>query len=310
MIVMKFGGSSVANAERIKHVASIIQAYAEKRPAVVLSAMGDTTDHLLEAADLAVQGKVDIEKVEKLHFDTAKELGIDVPAIKELLDELKTLLTGISMLHELTRRTRDYLVSFGERMSVRMMAAYLQKQGTSAKFYDAWDIGMVSDSNYMSAELLDEVVEEKQIGVLAGESVQLEGLVDVFYLLGDCLELEVVAMDVVELMGQIGINVCRRVGEEGDGEVVCQRGVVEDEGLVVVGEGGEGEFVVLRGEGSQGVDDDADGGGGIQSERIVGYNLHVEHVGVLMAATSLLVRIKMVMSLAATPLSINAFTDS
>ncbi len=159
MIVMKFGGSSVANAERIKHVASIIQAYAEKRPAVVLSAMGDTTDHLLEAADLAVQGKVDIEKVEKLHFDTAKELGIDIPAIKELLDELKTLLTGISMLHELTRRTRDYLVSFGERMSVRMMAAYLQKLGTSAKFYDAWDIGMVSDSNYMSAELLDEVWE-------------------------------------------------------------------------------------------------------------------------------------------------------
>ncbi len=159
MIVMKFGGSSVANAERIKHVASIIQAYAEKRPAVVLSAMGDTTDHLLEAADLAVQGKVDIEKVERLHLDTAKELDVDVPAIKELLEELKTLLTGISMLHELTRRTRDYLVSFGERMSVRMMAAYLQKLGTSAKFYDAWDIGMVSDSNYMSAELLDEVWE-------------------------------------------------------------------------------------------------------------------------------------------------------
>lgn len=157
MIVMKFGGSSVANAERIKHVASIIQAYAEKRPAVVLSAMGDTTDHLLDAADMAVQGKVDIEKVEKLHFDTAKELEIEVPAVKELLDELKTLLTGISMLHELTRRTRDYLVSFGERLSVRMMAAYLAKQGTPAKFYDAWDVGMVSDSNYMSAELLDEV---------------------------------------------------------------------------------------------------------------------------------------------------------
>ena len=159
MIVMKFGGRPVANAERIRHVASIITAYAEKRPAVVLSAMGDTTDHLLEAADLAVQGKVDIEKVEKLHLDTASELGVEVPAIKELLGELKTLLTGISMLHELTKRTRDYLVSFGERMSVRMMAAYLQKLGTDAKFYDAWDIGMVSDSNYMSAELLDEVWE-------------------------------------------------------------------------------------------------------------------------------------------------------
>ena len=125
MIVMKFGGSSVANAERIRHVASIIQAYKNERPVVVLSAMGDTTDHLLEAADEAVKGRVDIKKIETLHYDTARELGIDVPAIKELLGELGTLLTGISMLHELTKRTRDYLVSFGERMSVRMMAAFL-----------------------------------------------------------------------------------------------------------------------------------------------------------------------------------------
>ncbi|MBQ9538927.1 MAG: aspartate kinase, partial [Treponema sp.] len=157
MIVMKFGGSSVANSERIRHVAKIIQAYKDERPVVVLSAMGDTTDYLLEAADKAVQGNVDMGNVEKLHLDTAVELGVDVPAIKELLGELKTLLTGISMLRELTKRTRDYLVSFGERMSVRMMAAYLSKEGTDARFYDAWDIGMVSDSNYMAAELLDEV---------------------------------------------------------------------------------------------------------------------------------------------------------
>ncbi len=157
---MKFGGSSVANAERIRHVASIIQAYKESRPVVVLSAMGDTTDHLLEAADLAVKGKVDIAKVEELHYKTAKELDVQVPEITELLEELNTLLTGISMLRELTKRTRDYLVSFGERMSVRMMAAYLNKMGTEARHYDAWDIGMVSDSNYMSAELLDEVWQE------------------------------------------------------------------------------------------------------------------------------------------------------
>lgn len=159
MIVMKFGGSSVANAERIKHVASIIKAYKEKRPVVVLSAMGDTTDNLLDAADKAVTGTVDVAVVAKLHEDTATELGIDISTIKDLLDELKTLLTGISMLKEISRRSRDYLVSFGERMSVRMMAAYLQSENISAKFYDAWDIGFVSDSNYMSAELLDEVWE-------------------------------------------------------------------------------------------------------------------------------------------------------
>ena len=157
MIVMKFGGSSVANAERIRHVASIIKAYSDKKPIVVLSAMGDTTDYLLEAADLAVNGTVDIRKIEKLHFDTLDELDITCPEIKTLLDELRTLLTGISMLKELTKRTRDYLVSFGERMSVRIATAYLKKEGLFAKYYDAWDAGFISDSNFMSADLLDDV---------------------------------------------------------------------------------------------------------------------------------------------------------
>ncbi len=157
MIVMKFGGSSVANAQRIKHLSSIISSYQDKKPLVVLSAMGDTTDHLLEAADNAVAGKVDISVIEKLHKDTQKELGIEVPEIDELLTELKTLLTGISMLKEVTKRTSDYLVSFGERMSVRMMSGYLNKAGIKAKYYDSWDAGFVSDSRFMSAELLDEV---------------------------------------------------------------------------------------------------------------------------------------------------------
>lgn len=157
MIVMKFGGSSVANAQRMQHVASIISSYANKKPLVVLSAMGDTTDHLLESADMAKNGIVDISGVEKLHRDTAKELNIDIPAVDELLQELKSLLTGISMLKELTKRTRDYLVSFGERLSVRMMSAYLNSIDTKAKFYDAWDAGFVSDSQFMNAELLEEV---------------------------------------------------------------------------------------------------------------------------------------------------------
>ncbi len=155
MIVMKFGGSSVANADRIRHVASIIKAYKEKRPVVVLSAMGDTTDHLLEAADLAVKGTVDVKKIMELHNQTEKDLGIKADSLVALQEELQQLLTGISMLKELTKRTRDYLVSFGERMSVRLMAAYLKKEGLTADYFDSWDIGFVSDSNYMSAELDD-----------------------------------------------------------------------------------------------------------------------------------------------------------
>lgn len=156
MVVMKFGGSSVANAERIKHVASIVESYADRKPIVVLSAMGDTTDHLLEAADRAVKGEVAIARIEALHRETADVLGVDFAPIQELLEELDTLLTGISLLKELTKRTRDYLVSFGERLSVRLTAAYLNKIGTPAQHYDAWDVGFITDSNFMSAELLEE----------------------------------------------------------------------------------------------------------------------------------------------------------
>ena len=160
MIVMKFGGSSVASAERIRHVASIIGAYKDKKPVVILSAMGDTTDHLLRAADEALEGKTDIRSIQKLYTDTARDLGLDEQTrknIKELLDELKALLTGISMLRELTKRTRDYLVSFGERLSVRIVASFLNVQGIKARFYDAWDVGFISDSSFMNAELLKDV---------------------------------------------------------------------------------------------------------------------------------------------------------
>lgn len=152
---MKFGGSSVANAERIRHVADVISAYKNDRPIVVLSAMGDTTDHLLEAADNALGGTVDVEKISALHNETISALGLDGAEIEALLVELRELLQGISMLKELTKRTRDYLVSFGERMSVRIMAAYLTKTGVPSVARDAWDVGITSDSNFMSAEPLE-----------------------------------------------------------------------------------------------------------------------------------------------------------
>ena len=156
MIVMKFGGSSVADAQRIRHVASIITSFSNKKPIVVLSAMGDTTDDLLAASEEALNGNVNIDAVEKLHRETAETLGVSFSVIEPLLSELRTLLTGVSMLRELSPRSRDYLVSFGERLSVRLMAEYLSSINHPAVYYDAWDIGMRSDSNFMSADLLPE----------------------------------------------------------------------------------------------------------------------------------------------------------
>jgi aspartate kinase len=155
---MKFGGSSVADASRIRHVADIVKTQIEKKPVLVLSAMGDTTDHLLEAGNLALkEGKVEIKQIEKLHSETVKNLNLPVQEeITNLLDELTRLLSGIALIRELTPRTKDYLVSFGERLSVRISAAFLKASGINAIAFDAWDTGFISNSDYTKAELLKE----------------------------------------------------------------------------------------------------------------------------------------------------------
>lgn len=156
MIIMKFGGSSLANADRIRHVVDIIKMNIDENPLVVLSAMGSTTDDLLAAADRALAGKVCIKDIRKLHLGTAQQLEVNAEVIKDLLDELKKLLSGIALIKEFSPRTRDYLVSFGERLSVRMIAGYLNRSGVEAKFFDAWDVGFTSDNEHNNGEILEE----------------------------------------------------------------------------------------------------------------------------------------------------------
>lgn len=156
MIVMKFGGSSLADGDRIRHVAAIVENSLPQQPVVVLSAMGDTTDHLLSAAKGALDGSVSIEQVVALHTLAIRELSLPSTindAIAPLLEELRSLLVGISLIRELTDRTKDYLVSFGERLSIRLVASYLGSIGIAAQAMDSWDAGFVSDSNFTSAEV-------------------------------------------------------------------------------------------------------------------------------------------------------------
>ncbi|HOI91734.1 MAG TPA: aspartate kinase [Candidatus Rifleibacterium sp.] len=156
MIVMKFGGSSIANAERIRHVTDIIKMFLAERPVIVASAMGKTTDNLLAAAERAVNGQVCIEEICHLHYSVAAELQIETVEVQSLLDELKKLLEGISLIREVSARTKDYLVSFGERLSVRILAAHFSRVSVNARFFDAFDIGFVTNSDFTSAELLDD----------------------------------------------------------------------------------------------------------------------------------------------------------
>ncbi|CAL9144458.1 unnamed protein product [Musa hybrid cultivar] len=181
-IVMKFGGSSVASAERMKEVADLILSFPEERPAIVLSAMGKTTNNLLLAGAKAVCCGVsnvselhELSFVKELHLKTIDELGLEssiisgeyclslscidyllcMPQCADILVELEQLLKGIAMMKELTPRTRDYLVSFGECMSTRIFAAYLNKIGTKARQYDAFEIGFITTDDFTNADILE-----------------------------------------------------------------------------------------------------------------------------------------------------------
>lgn len=79
-----------------------------------------------------------------------------IAALDDLLDELKQLLNGVSYLRELTPRTLDYLVSFGERLSVRIMAARLNQLGVPAQHFESWTLGLRTTSAFGKADVLPE----------------------------------------------------------------------------------------------------------------------------------------------------------
>ncbi len=125
---MKFGGTSVENATAIDRVASIVKSRIPERPFVVVSAMAKVTDQLLAMAAAAGRGERDqaleiCRALRERHYLTAGELlgtGLHTDLHNDLgaeFDSLDELLRGISAVGELTPRTQDYVVSFGERLS-------------------------------------------------------------------------------------------------------------------------------------------------------------------------------------------------
>lgn len=165
---MKFGGSSLANADRIDHVAHLIKDQIELgyRPrAVVCSAMGKTTNNLLSAGDFALEGRVCTDAIQTLHENTLQKFDITSNAaqeVKELLAECNDMLNGVRLIQELSPKSLDQLVSYGERCSVRVMAARLNQIGVPAQAFDSWDMGIFTDSNFGDAKLLPSTEESIQ----------------------------------------------------------------------------------------------------------------------------------------------------
>lgn len=159
-VVMKFGGSSLADASRVDHVCRLIKSQISLGSfpsAVVCSAMGKTTNNLLNAGDFALQGRVTVDPLRTLHLATIEEFGMGEHVredVEKLLDELENMLSGVKLLQELSPRSLDMLVSFGERMSSRIVAARLNQLGVPAAAYDSWSLGLETTSDFGDATVL------------------------------------------------------------------------------------------------------------------------------------------------------------
>ncbi len=154
MVVMKFGGSSVANREQIEKVVEIVRSRLSRRPIIVSSAHKGITDALVQAAYNATRGKIDAASVIEKQKVIAASLGCPQGFLDEFYREIEDLLRGISLVGEATQRSLDYISSFGERMSVRCLAAFFEQKGIASQAFDVWDLGFITDDNFGNARPL------------------------------------------------------------------------------------------------------------------------------------------------------------
>jgi aspartate kinase len=192
LVVMKFGGTSVEDPAAIGRTAGIVagRVASGKSPVVVVSAMAKVTDQLLRAAAAAVQGDrtgalAISSRLRARHRDTAADLVEDaaecaglVCTIDEHFATLDEVLRGLAAIRELTPRISDLIVSFGERLSSRIVASAFRERGLNAAHVDACEI-IVTDSEFQKAAPLDDIIEkraqEKLLPLLAEGKVPVMG---------------------------------------------------------------------------------------------------------------------------------------
>lgn len=172
LLVMKFGGTSMGSAERIKTAAELASSELKKRPVlVVVSAMSKITDLLIDTlkhAEVDDREGMDakIAELERRHVETCRELlPVDVAeetlkVVNATVDAFRRIANGVLMLGERPPRAVDEAIAFGEHLSSVIMAAYLRSQNTKATAVNARDL-LVTDAVFGSASPLIEKTKSK-----------------------------------------------------------------------------------------------------------------------------------------------------
>ncbi len=164
MKILKFGGTSVGSVESIQTLLNILKDEVKQpdadKPVVVLSAMSGVTNLLIAMAEEAAKGNdfaAQLTDLEKRHFDVVKsllEIRDQNPALTRLkinFNHLEELLQGILTLRELTAKTRDMVISYGERCST-LMISKIAAQYFPAVFVDASEV-IKTDSSFGQAKV-------------------------------------------------------------------------------------------------------------------------------------------------------------
>ncbi|MEM2926311.1 MAG: aspartate kinase [Candidatus Bathyarchaeia archaeon] len=170
-VVMKFGGTSLADGKAAKKALEIIHEYLQKgwSLVVVVSALSQVTDRLIEASEAALRRDLATVRAicqelkrrhEKFLEDIIEDPNRKVEIsrfVQERMEELEKVLVGIGYLGELTPRSRDYVLSFGERLVAPIIAAALCNLGFRAKAFTGGEAGIITDSNFGEARPLMEM---------------------------------------------------------------------------------------------------------------------------------------------------------
>jgi len=179
-IVMKFGGTSVATGRNIRRVAKIVANSVKKdhRVVVVVSALAGITNQLVEEAEQAKkknekQIQEFARKLVEKHVATVKE-AIDNKSIqkeaeyviKKTVSELEKVLTGICYVGEITPKSRDYVLSFGERLSAPIIWGALRDIKLKTQYLTGKESGIVTDENFGEARPLMNVTTHQAKGRL------------------------------------------------------------------------------------------------------------------------------------------------
>ncbi|MCG6959968.1 bifunctional aspartate kinase/homoserine dehydrogenase I [bacterium BMS3Abin03] len=164
MKVLKFGGSSIGDAGRIKNVIEIVKNSIQKNKRIVLifSAFYQVTDNLLKMSQVASEGNLDykelFKKLEEKHISIAKKLlavktqSSILAQLKLHLNELDDVLHGVFLVKEISSRTQDFILSFGERLSTYIISHVLIDQNIACEFLDSRSL-LKTDESFGAAKV-------------------------------------------------------------------------------------------------------------------------------------------------------------